>query len=75
MRLITWALVIVICLSVVLGGCGKKDADGVVKDLDKIVTKLESYQGSGTMTLHTGISPRSTGLRCGTRIRLFIGLL
>ncbi|GAA0136799.1 outer membrane lipoprotein carrier protein LolA [Paenibacillus sp. YSY-4.3] len=58
MRRITWALVIVICLSAVLGGCGKKDADGVVKDLDKIVTKLESYQGSGTMTLHTGDKPQ-----------------
>lgn len=58
MRRITWALVIVICLSAVLSGCGKKDADGVVKDLDKVVTKLESYQGSGTMTLHTGDKPQ-----------------
>ncbi|AZK46449.1 outer membrane lipoprotein-sorting protein [Paenibacillus lentus] len=58
MRRITWALVIVICLSAVLGGCGKKDADGVVKDLDKVVANLESYQGSGTMTLHTGDKPQ-----------------
>ncbi|WP_019638233.1 outer membrane lipoprotein-sorting protein [Paenibacillus fonticola] len=58
MRRITWALAIVICLSAVLAGCGKKDADGVVKDLDNVVAKLESYQGSGTMTLHTGDKPQ-----------------
>jgi outer membrane lipoprotein-sorting protein len=38
--------------------CGKKDAAGVVKDLDKVVTKLESYQTSGTMTLYTGDTPQ-----------------
>ncbi|MDQ0087322.1 outer membrane lipoprotein-sorting protein [Paenibacillus anaericanus] len=57
-RRITWVLTIVIVLSVMLAGCGKKDAAGVVKDLDKVVTKLESYQGSGTMTLYTGDNPQ-----------------
>lgn len=58
MRRITWMLAIVICFSVVLAGCGKKDADGVVKDLNQVVSKLDSYEGSGTMTLHTGETPQ-----------------
>ncbi|EES71631.1 hypothetical protein POTG_03740 [Paenibacillus sp. oral taxon 786 str. D14] len=58
MRRFTWMLTIVIALSFVLAACGKKDADGVVKDLDKLVAQLESYQGSGTMTLYTGDKPQ-----------------
>ncbi|SDF75202.1 Outer membrane lipoprotein-sorting protein [Fontibacillus panacisegetis] len=58
MRRITMMLTIVIVLSMVLAACGKKDAAGVVKDLDKVVTKLESYQGAGTMTLYTGDKPQ-----------------
>lgn len=58
MRRFTWMLTIVIALSFVLAACGKKDADGVVKDLDKVVAQLESYQGSGTMTLYTGDKPQ-----------------
>ncbi|MGG6310694.1 LolA family protein [Paenibacillus macerans] len=58
MRRFTWMLTIVIISSLVLAACGKKDADGVVKDLDKVVTQLESYQGSGTMTLYTGDKPQ-----------------
>lgn len=57
-RRITWVLTIVIVVSVMLAGCGKKDASGVVKDLDKVVTKMESYQGSGIMTLYTGDNPQ-----------------
>jgi outer membrane lipoprotein-sorting protein len=42
----------------VLSACGgTKDAESVVKDLEKYVTNMESYQGSGTMTLHTGQQP------------------
>ncbi len=58
MRRIAKMLTILIVLSIVLAACGKKDAAGVVKDLDKVVTKLESYQGSGTMTLFTGDKPQ-----------------
>lgn len=58
MRRFTWMLTIVIALSFVLAACGEKDADGVVKDLDKVVAQLESYQGSGTMTLYTGDKPQ-----------------
>ncbi|WP_334073661.1 outer membrane lipoprotein-sorting protein [Paenibacillus sp. A14] len=58
MRRIARMLTILIVVSIVLAACGKKDAAGVVKDLDKVVTKLESYQGSGTMTLFTGDKPQ-----------------
>ncbi|MEF2967120.1 DUF4367 domain-containing protein [Paenibacillus sp. M1] len=58
MRRIARMLTILIVLSIVLAACGKKDAAGVVKDLDKVVTKMESYQGSGTMTLFTGDKPQ-----------------
>lgn len=58
MRRFTWMLTIVIITSLVLAACGKKDANGVVKDLDKTVAQLESYQGSGTMTLYTGDKPQ-----------------
>ena len=58
MRRITWMLTIIIVFGIVMTACGKKDAAGVVKDLDKVVTKLESYQTSGTMTLYTGDSPQ-----------------
>lgn len=44
-------------LAAILTGCGSKSADSVVKDLDKAVSKLESYQGSGSMVLHTGQQP------------------
>lgn len=60
MRRFSWIglLTIVLALSVVLAACGKKDADGVVKDLDKVVSGLKSYQGSGTMTLYAGDKPQ-----------------
>lgn len=57
MRKTAWTLAIVMCVTVVLIGCGKKDAADVVSDLNSTLNKLESYQGSGTMTLHTGQQP------------------
>lgn len=48
---------IVIGISILIAGCGVKNAESVVKDLDKLVGGLESYQGSGTMTLYTGQQP------------------
>ncbi|WP_138494202.1 outer membrane lipoprotein-sorting protein [Paenibacillus pinistramenti] len=58
MRRITWVLAIVMCFSIVLAGCGKKDEAGIVKDLNEVVGKLDSYEGSGVMTLHTGETPQ-----------------
>ncbi|AOZ92220.1 LolA family protein [Paenibacillus crassostreae] len=64
MRRISWVLAMVLCISVVLAGCGggKKDAAAVVKDLNNVVDKLQSkegsYQGAGTMTLYTGENPQ-----------------
>lgn len=58
MRRITWITAIVMCIALLLAGCGAKDAAAVVKDLDHVVSKLESYQGSGTMILHTGQQPQ-----------------
>jgi outer membrane lipoprotein-sorting protein len=58
MRRITWIIAIVMCVSVFLIGCGKKDAEEVVKDLDHVIAKLESYEGVGSMILHTGGQPQ-----------------
>ncbi|OXM88401.1 outer membrane lipoprotein-sorting protein [Paenibacillus rigui] len=58
MRRFTWVIALVMCLSLVLAGCGKKDAGSVVKDLDGVINKLQSYQGSGKMVLHTGQEPQ-----------------
>ncbi|AJY73867.1 DUF4367 domain-containing protein [Paenibacillus beijingensis] len=57
MRRITWIAAIIACISMVLAGCGTKDAGSVVKELGKVADKTESYQGSGVMTLHTGEQP------------------
>ncbi|SFT16767.1 outer membrane lipoprotein-sorting protein [Paenibacillus sp. BC26] len=48
---------ILLCLTAVLAGCGTKDAESVVKELDKTLTNLGSYHGKGTMTLFTGQQP------------------
>ena len=63
MRRFSWVLLAaVLCFTVVLSGCGKKDADGVIKDLNKVADKLESakgsYQGAGVMTINTGSVPQ-----------------
>lgn len=57
MRRIIWMLTIVISTTILISGCGKKDASAVVQDLDKVMNKLESYAGIGTMTLHSGQQP------------------
>lgn len=57
MRRITWTAAILLCFALVMSACGTKDAESVVKDLDKFVNNMESYQGSGTMTLHTSQQP------------------
>lgn len=57
-RRMTWIAALALLMTFVLSGCGGKNADSIVKDLDKVVSKMESYQGSGTMTLHTGQQPQ-----------------
>lgn len=54
MRRVTWMLAIVMCVAWVAAGCGTKNADQVVKELDHVIGKLDSYQGAGKMTLQTG---------------------
>lgn len=56
-RRISMASVIILCVMALLAGCGTKDAESVVKELDKVVTNMESYHGKGTMILHTGQQP------------------
>jgi len=56
-RRIPWIVAVAMVLTAILSGCGSKDATSIVKDLDKVMGKLESYQGSGTMTLYTGQQP------------------
>ncbi|PIH59622.1 outer membrane lipoprotein-sorting protein [Paenibacillus sp. LK1] len=58
MRRISWMLAMVLVLSTLLAACGKKDAAAVVKDLNEVVGEMESYQGAGVMTLHTGDTPQ-----------------
>jgi outer membrane lipoprotein-sorting protein len=57
MRRMKWVAAIVVCVSILIAGCGTKNAETVVKDLDKVLGGMESYQGTGTMTLHTGAQP------------------
>ncbi|KIL35755.1 membrane protein [Cohnella kolymensis] len=56
-RRIPWITAVALLITVLLAGCGSKNADSIVKDLDKVVGKMESYEGSGTMKLHTGQQP------------------
>lgn len=54
---IAWIVTMVLCVTMILMGCGKKDAGSIVKDLDGVLNGLTSYQGAGAMTLHTGEQP------------------
>ncbi|MFB9328798.1 outer membrane lipoprotein carrier protein LolA [Paenibacillus aurantiacus] len=57
-RRISLLAAVLLCLTALLAACGgTKDADTVVKDLDKVVNSLDSYHGKGTMTLNTGQQP------------------
>lgn len=58
MRRFTWVVALVMVLSLVVSGCGKKDAGSVVKELDGVMSKLQSYHGKGQMTLRTGQDPQ-----------------
>ncbi|QHW33096.1 outer membrane lipoprotein carrier protein LolA [Paenibacillus rhizovicinus] len=56
-RRFSFIAAILLCLTAVLAGCGTKDAESVVKDLDKTLSSLDSYTGKGEMTLYTGQQP------------------
>ncbi|GIP39945.1 hypothetical protein J31TS4_32250 [Paenibacillus sp. J31TS4] len=58
MRRIAWGMVFVLTAMLLLAGCGTKDAGAVVKDLNNTVDKLESYEGTGRMVLHSGQQPQ-----------------
>lgn len=58
LRRIAWLLAVLMVFGGLLAGCGKKDASSIVKDLDRKMDKLESYQGSGRMVVHTGVDPQ-----------------
>ncbi len=58
MRRITWILAIVMGIAMVAAGCGTRNAEQIVNDLDHVVSKLDSYQGTGQMILQTGQQPQ-----------------
>ncbi|URN92565.1 MAG: outer membrane lipoprotein carrier protein LolA [Candidatus Pristimantibacillus lignocellulolyticus] len=58
MRRMTWIAAIILSMALVLSACGTKDAESVVKDLDKFLNSMEGYSGTGTMTLHNGQQPQ-----------------
>jgi outer membrane lipoprotein-sorting protein len=64
MRRVTWIVTIVISLALVATGCGKRDADSVVKNLNHVINNLgdSSYTGSGRMVLNTGQQPQEYGV-------------
>jgi len=45
------------CFTIVATACGTKNAESVVKELNSVANKLESYQAKGTMTLNTSQQP------------------
>lgn len=51
-------LAMIMCVIVLVAGCGKKSADDVVKDLSNVVSGMDSYHGTALMTLHTGETPQ-----------------
>lgn len=51
-------LAMIMCVIVLVAGCGKKSADDVVKDLSNVVSGMDSYHGTALMTLHTGEMPQ-----------------
>lgn len=54
-----WMLAVLLCLALIVAGCGKKDAGEVAADLEKVMEELVSYQGKGTMTLYTTHEPQA----------------
>src|SRR5690606_41499030 len=61
MRKIAWMLAVLLSVALFAAGCGSKNAEGVVKDLDKKLSSMESYKGIGTMQLHSRSEERRAG--------------
>ncbi|MEK0316536.1 LolA family protein [Cohnella sp. 56] len=60
LRKLPWIAAAVVLIATLLSGCGAgKSADSVVKDLGKLSDKMDSYQASGVMTLHSGQQPQA----------------
>ena len=58
MRRIVWMLAMAVGAAAILAACGGKDANDVVKELDRRAGSMESYKGSGKMQLHGGETPQ-----------------
>jgi outer membrane lipoprotein-sorting protein len=58
MRRLTWLVAFVMLFSTILVGCGEKNVDDVVEDLQGIMDDLGSYKGVATMVLQTGQTPQ-----------------
>lgn len=58
MRRFTWIVAIVLCFTLIMTGCGrKKEAKDVVKDLEQTLSKMDSYEATGSMLIYTGAQP------------------
>ena len=57
MKRLFWVVMVVV-LSLVVAGCGKKSVADVRTDLEKKVSGLEGYKATGTMYLKTGALPQ-----------------
>ncbi|MBT9283377.1 MAG: outer membrane lipoprotein carrier protein LolA [Hydrogenibacillus schlegelii] len=53
-----WALLAFLTVPGMLAGCGgKKDAEGVLQDLERKAKSIQGYRAEGTLTLATGAHP------------------
>ncbi|OEG00249.1 hypothetical protein BHF71_05530 [Vulcanibacillus modesticaldus] len=51
---VRWSLVIVISLLLLVSGCGQKDSEDIVDDLEAKLNSLSSYKALGTMKILSG---------------------
>lgn len=53
-----WLLIILALMLISLSGCGQKNSEDIVADLEETLGALESYKASGTMTIEAGETPQ-----------------
>lgn len=58
MRQIKILLVLLLLLTFTISGCGKKDVEDIVEDLEDTYNSLDSYKAIGTMKIQTGENPQ-----------------
>ena len=58
MRQAKWLFVLILVLAVSFTGCGQKDEEDVVKEIEKSLNSLESYKAIGTMKILSEESPQ-----------------